>query len=88
MHKPEVAILDIRMPHRNGIDVLKDIKQRNLAQWVIMMTNYPYPQFLNQSIKAGADYFFDKSTQFDMIPIALDKFDKKLKKSLNPQTNE
>ena len=88
MHKPDVAILDIRMPKKNGIDILKDIKRRNLAQWVIMLTNNPYPQFLIQSLKIGANHFFDKSTQFEMIPTALDKFNKQLKNPSNPQMED
>jgi DNA-binding NarL/FixJ family response regulator len=32
-----------------------------------MLTNYPYPQYRKKCIEAGADYFFDKSTEFDRI---------------------
>ena len=38
--KPDVVILDIRMPKGNGIDVLKAIKGAKSVPMVIMLTNY------------------------------------------------
>jgi DNA-binding NarL/FixJ family response regulator len=64
---PDVVILDIRLPERSGIDVLKDIKKEFRAAIVIMITNYPYRQYRQGSMAAGADYFFSKIEEFDMI---------------------
>jgi two-component system response regulator DevR len=64
---PDVVILDIRLPSRSGIDVLKDIKREPAAPIVIMITNYPYPQYRQGSMAAGADYFFSKIDEFEMI---------------------
>jgi len=64
---PDVVILDIRMPRGNGIDALQNIKKNNLAPIVIMLTNYPYPQYQKKCMKAGADYFFDKATEFEKV---------------------
>jgi len=68
---PDVVILDIRMPKGSGIDVLQKIKKNNPATIVIMLTNYPYPQYQKKCMKAGADYFFDKSTEFEKVTEAL-----------------
>ncbi len=65
--KPDVVILDIRMPGGNGIEVLKNIKKNSFAPTIIILTNYPYPQYRKKCIEAGADYFFDKSTEFNKI---------------------
>ncbi len=65
--KPEVVILDIRMPGKSGIDVLQNIKENDPTTRVIMFTNYPYPQYRDKCLKAGADFFFDKSTDFDQL---------------------
>jgi DNA-binding NarL/FixJ family response regulator len=70
---PDVAILDIRMPRGNGINVLQNIKKNNPALIVIMLTNYPYPQYRKKCMKAGADYFFDKSTEFEKVTEVLEK---------------
>lgn len=37
-HKPEIAILDIRMPHKSGIEVAKECKKNNLSTKIILIT--------------------------------------------------
>jgi two-component system response regulator DevR len=64
---PDVVVLDIRLPHKNGIDVLKNIKENSAAPIVLMITNYPYRQYRQACMSAGADYFFSKTDEFDMI---------------------
>jgi len=62
--RPDVAILDIKMPG-DGINALKVIKGKKYAPIVIMFTNYPYPEFREKCFELGADYFFDKSGEFE-----------------------
>jgi DNA-binding NarL/FixJ family response regulator len=64
---PNVVILDIRLPRRSGIEVLKDIKREPSAPIVIMITNYPYRQYRQGCMSAGADYFFSKIDEFERI---------------------
>ena len=64
---PDVVILDIRMPRENGIDVLQNIKRDKQAPIVIMPTNYSYPQYRKKCMEAGADFFFEKSTEFEKV---------------------
>jgi DNA-binding NarL/FixJ family response regulator len=66
--QPDVVILDIRMPGGSGIDVLQRVKQDEVAPMVIILTNYPYPAYRQKCLQAGADFFLDKSTEFDQIP--------------------
>jgi len=70
---PEVVILDIRMPGGSGIDVLQEIKKSNQPPVVIVLTNYPYPQYRRKCMDAGADFFFDKSTEFDKVTEVLNQ---------------
>ena len=72
--KPDAVILDIRMPGGNGIQVLEAIK-RNLADSpiIIMLTAFPYPQYRQKCLAAGADYFFDKSTEFEQVALVLEE---------------
>jgi len=65
--KPDVAILDIRMPGGDGILALETIKRNKVNPKTIMFTNYPYPQYRKKCMDAGADYFFDKSTEFEKL---------------------
>ena len=64
---PDVVILDIKMPGVDGIDVLNYIKNNTQNVTVIMLTNYPYPQYRRKCMELGADYFFKKSTEFENV---------------------
>jgi DNA-binding NarL/FixJ family response regulator len=64
---PDIVILDIRLPGRSGVELLKDIKRESPAPIVIMITNYPHRQYRQGCMSAGADYFFSKINEFDMI---------------------
>ena len=65
--KPDVVILDIRMPDGSGIEVLESLKTHPCPPIVIMLTNYDYPQFRRKCLQNGARYYFDKSTEFDRV---------------------
>lgn len=64
---PDVVILDIRMPCKTGIEVLQELKKDKAAPVVIMLTSYPYVQYREKCQEAGADFFFDKSTDFEKL---------------------
>lgn len=64
---PEVVILDIQMPGGSGISLLKAIKQERSAPLVIMLTNHAYPQYREKCKKLGADFFLDKSQDYDCL---------------------
>ena len=64
---PDVVILDIKMPDGSGLKVLTKIKQVERAPVVIMLTNYPYPQYKQKCEELGADFFFYKSNEFEKV---------------------
>jgi DNA-binding NarL/FixJ family response regulator len=74
---PDVVILDIRMPEMNGIDVLKELQNDKLRPIVMVMTNYPYAQYREKCRALGANYFFDKSKDFDRLFLALQQLNRK-----------
>ena len=61
--KPDVVILDIHMPKGDGMRVLKDIKMTNPGGVAIIFSAFPYPQYRQAYLRAGADYFFDKTNE-------------------------
>lgn len=69
--KPDVVLLDIHMLNGNGIDALQRLKKAKPAPAVIILTNYPFPQYRQKCLDAGADFFFVKSTEFDQVIPAL-----------------
>lgn len=69
--RPDVVILDFLMPGGTGIDVLTAVKKANSAPAVIMLTNDSYRQVRERCLKASADAFFDKSTEFEEVASVL-----------------
>jgi len=52
-------------------DVLLRIKRNNQTLPVIALTDYRFSQYRRKYVEAGADFFFDKSTQFDGVMAVL-----------------
>jgi DNA-binding NarL/FixJ family response regulator len=71
--KPDVVILDVRMPDGTGIHVLENIRKEIPAPKVIMLTNYPFAHYRRKCLEAGASFFFDKSTEFHKLPQAVEQ---------------
>ncbi len=65
---PDAVILDLQMLGGSGLDVLRAIRPDHPGLYVLICTNYAYPQFREECLSAGANYFLDKSTEFDKIP--------------------
>jgi DNA-binding NarL/FixJ family response regulator len=64
-HSPEVALLDLQMPGRSGVKALIEIRKLRRSCVVIVLTNYDYPEFRAACLRAGADFFLSKSTEFE-----------------------
>ena len=64
----DVVILDVHLPDGLSIDFLKWIKTVYPKTCVIMLSNHSDAFFRASVKKLGADYFFDKSTEFEEIP--------------------
>jgi two-component system, NarL family, invasion response regulator UvrY len=58
--KWDLMILDINMPGRNGMEVLKEVKEIHPEIRVIIFSMYPEDQFAVRSIKAGASAYITK----------------------------
>lgn len=65
--RPDVIVLDIRMPEGNGIELLSQIKKERPSSLVIMLTNFPFPQYKQRCLDLGASYFFDKTSQLEEL---------------------
>ena len=72
---PDVAILDIKLANDggSGIDVLNALRKELPALRAIVMSNYVTPQHVKASADAGAEYFLDKTSDFERIPEILER---------------
>jgi DNA-binding NarL/FixJ family response regulator len=66
--KIDVAILDINLPDKNGLELLRLVKNKYANTIVIMLTNQSGEYYRSQCKLLGADFFLDKSTEFERIP--------------------
>jgi DNA-binding NarL/FixJ family response regulator len=78
---PDAIILDLQMPGGSGLEVLRSIRQSHSSLLVLVCTNYPYPQYREECLVAGANYFLDKSAEFEKIPDILRDLIKKTPKA-------
>lgn len=70
--RPDVVVLDITMPHRNGIDVLREIRKEDPEMVIIMFTADPSVVLEEICLKEGANYYLSKSEVLDLIAICKD----------------
>lgn len=73
-YKPDIAVLDIRMPIRSGFDVIEAAKQVLPDTKFLVLTNYYDPSSVTRARNAGADFVFDKSTEFEIMLQTIDLY--------------
>ena len=53
-HRPDVTLLDLRMPLMEGVDVVRLIRERDASARVIVLTTYDTDDEISRALKAGA----------------------------------
>lgn len=70
-HEPKVVFLDINLkekePNANGISLLSFLRKAYPNMFIVMLTNLSLPQYKQKCLELGADYFYDKTNDFDKI---------------------
>jgi DNA-binding NarL/FixJ family response regulator len=69
--KPQVAVLDVDMPKKDGLAVLKSIKAENLPTEVILLTMYKEERFFNAALNAGVKGYVIKDSAVSEITNAI-----------------
>ena len=69
--QPHYVFLDIRIKDGNGMQLLQKIKQWPDPPIVVMLTNFPHPEYQKRCFELGADFFFDKSSEFNDVVAVL-----------------
>ena len=69
--KYDILVLDISMPDKNGLDVLKDLKISDPKLPVLVLSTYPEELFAVRSFKSGASGYLNKNTAPDELGNAI-----------------
>ena len=65
----DAVILDLQLKKGNGLGVLRSLRADPVSSRpvVIVFTNFATPRYRDISLRCGADYFFDKSRDYDQV---------------------
>lgn len=72
-YKPDVVVMDIRLPGKNGIEATREIIQQYPNTKVIMLTSYAEDELLFDAIAAGASGYVLKQIGSNELVTALEK---------------
>jgi DNA-binding NarL/FixJ family response regulator len=66
-HKPNVVLMDIRMPNMDGVQATRRIKQQSPATAVIVLTMYDTDAYVVDAVRAGASGYLLKDATREMV---------------------
>jgi two-component system NarL family response regulator len=66
-HRPDVTLLDLRMPKLNGVGVIREIRDEDAAARVIVHTTYDTDEEVYQAIRAGARAYLLKDAPLEEL---------------------
>jgi DNA-binding NarL/FixJ family response regulator len=69
----DVVVLDITMPGRNGIDVLRQLRTERPGLPILMLSIHPEEQYALRALKAGASGYLTKESAPDELVVAIRK---------------
>ncbi len=68
---PGFITLDIHLFGESGINVLKKIRANGYSGKIVVLTGYNYPIYKAKCLEYGADYFLNKSDDFEKLPVVI-----------------
>ena len=66
-HRPDIALLDLRMPELDGVGAIKEIRELDETAHVIVLTTFDGDEDIYRAIKAGAKAYLLKDTARDAL---------------------
>jgi DNA-binding NarL/FixJ family response regulator len=70
-HRPDVVLLDVRMPGKSGIEVVRELKASNELPPTILLTTFDDDEALIDGVKAGARGFLLKDISLELLTAAI-----------------
>lgn len=73
IHRPDVLVLDISMPIKNGLDVLQEAREKYPDLPVLILSMYPEDQYAMRVLNVGAAGYMNKEIALEDLPAAIRK---------------
>ena len=72
-HPVDAVIVDLKLREGGGMAVIERLRKADLnpPPKLIVFTNHPFPEIRRRAMQLGADYFFDKSADYDSVRATL-----------------
>lgn len=70
---PDVVLLDLRLPDLDGLEVLRQLRERQLSLGVIVLTGHGTIDTAIQAIRLGAYDYLEKPCQIEKVELAIRK---------------
>ena len=69
--RPDAVVMDLEMPVMDGFEATRQIKERGLAERVVVLSLHADSDNLERARQAGADVFIDKASRFTTLMSAI-----------------
>lgn len=70
-HRPDAMLLDVTLPDRSGLEVVRDLKRASPDTSIIILTIHDSELFLVDAMSAGASGYLLKDSSHRLIPLAI-----------------
>jgi DNA-binding NarL/FixJ family response regulator len=71
LRKPQVVLMDVRMPRGDGLEATRRIIDGNAPPRVLMLTTFDLDEYVYEALRAGASGFLLKDTPSDQLAAAI-----------------
>lgn len=71
--KPDVVVLDINLPDRNGVEAVPAIRRVSPQTRILLCTAFPKEDWFAEAAKSGADGFVEKTNTWEDFLVAVDR---------------
>ena len=73
LHRPDVAVVDIKMPLMNGIEIAEQVRAQGLSTRVVVLTMHDEPALALEAEQAGVQGYVLKDDTFEELSQAIEK---------------
>ena len=71
LHLPDIVLLDLRMPKRNGIETIAELRRESRSVRVLVLSSFASGNEIAAALSAGASGFLGKEAAFDVLMDAI-----------------